>query len=469
MPAHKHGSVRQTKTTALGDGRYRVSGFLLHMEGHWQLFVDIGFERQFDRATFDVLLAPEEADGSYAEFSVDEVSRVLALSPLPEPPDDPTNAYDLDQRAARLGQFLFFDARLSGSGKTSCATCHVPARNWSDGRALAVAEQQLPRRTMPLWNVAYQRWWFWDGRADSLWSQALQPLEDPREMAGSRVAIARLLHDDADLRRAYAAVFGEPPDVADASRFPTTAKPVAADPECAPARAWSTMADADRAAIDRVFANVGKAIAAFQRQIVSRTSAFDDFVEGLRQGDAERMAAFGPAARRGLKLFLGRANCHFCHSGPNFTDREFHNNRAPRRPELPIDLGRFTGVVRLRTDPFNALGEHADGHDPEARAKLEHLPVDGSVWGEFRTPTLRGVAAGGPYMHQGQFETLAQVVDFYSDQVSGFTSHGDYDPVLQPVRLSAEEKDDLIEFLRSLSGAPLPEPLLRQPDSPCLE
>lgn len=469
MPSHRHGTVRRTQVTDAGGGVHRVTGLILHMEGLWQLFVDVGLDARYERATFDVLLAPEDAAEAIGEFSAEEVARALTLSPLPEPPDDPTNAYDLDPRAAHLGQFLFFDEALSGSGKTSCATCHVPERGWNDGKALASAEGQLARRTMTLWNVAHQRWFFWDGRADSLWSQALQPLEDAREMAGSRVSIARRLHGDPDLRGAYERVFGALPDVSDPARFPAAAKPVAAEPDCDASRAWAAMDAADRDAVDRVFANVGKALAAFERRIVSGPSPFDEFVEGLRGGDAERMAAFSPGARRGLRVFLGRANCHACHSGPGFSDLEFHNNRVAQRPDLPLDLGRFAGVMKVRDDPFNALGAHADGDDAYARAKLEHLPVTGHVWGEFRTPTLRGAAAYGPYMHQGQIDTIERVVDFYSDEMPPQSGHGDGERVLVRLNLSAEEKADLVEFLRSLTGAGLPESLLRQPRSPALD
>jgi cytochrome c peroxidase len=441
MPSHQHGMARESRTEALGGGRYRVRGLLFHMEGHWQLFADLGFEGTFERATFDIVLAPEEAAAAVAEFDAGEVSRVLAMSPLPEPPDDPTNAYDLDERAARLGQYLFFDERLSGSGARSCATCHVPERGWSDGRPLARAEGELTRRTMSLWNVAQQRWFFWDGRADSLWSQALQPLEEPREMAGDRAAIARVVATDADLRRAYGEVFGSAP---------------------------SSDAELDSGAVDRVFANVGKALAAFERRIVSSDSPFDRFVEGLRGGDPQLVSELAPDARRGLKLFLGRANCHACHAGPNFTDREFHSNRVPARAELPLDLGRFDGVMRLQSDPFNGVGRFSDAPDGEARAKLEHLPVTGHVWGEFRTPTLRSVALGGPYMHQGQLDTLERVVQFYSDEIPPSLGHGG-ETVLKPLSLSPQEKADLVAFLRSLTGAPLPDELLRQPPKPYLE
>ena len=125
--------------------------------------------------------------------------------------------------------------------------------------------------------------------------------------------------------------------------------------------------------------------------------------------------------------------------------------------------------MRLQRDPFNGVGPYADAEDAAARSKLEHLPIGGQVWGEFRTPTLRGVGAGGPYMHQGQFATLEEVIDFYSDQVSSRNNHGELDIVLQPVGLSQDEKSDLAAFLRTLTGASLPESLLRQPPTPSLE
>src|SRR6185295_17867475 len=126
-----------------------------------------------------------------------EVKRLLQHSPLPPPPPDETNAKADDPRAARLGRALFFDARLSGNGRLACASCHQPERSWTDGMALAHGADEGRRQTPSLWNVAYSRWYFWDGRADSLWSQALQPIESPREMAGSREAAVRLVREDA--------------------------------------------------------------------------------------------------------------------------------------------------------------------------------------------------------------------------------------------------------------------------------
>ena len=133
------------------------------------------------------------------------------MSPLDAPPLDPTNRVSGDPRAARLGQFLFFDTRLSANGSVACVTCHDPDRGWADGETLARGVHALERHSMSLWNAAYHRWYFWDGRADSLWAQALEPLEHPNEHGTTRLACAHLVHDDDELRAAYEEVFGPLP------------------------------------------------------------------------------------------------------------------------------------------------------------------------------------------------------------------------------------------------------------------
>ena len=183
------------------------------------------------------------------------------------------------------------------------------------------------------------------------------------------------------------------------------------------ARAWDALDARQRDAVDEVFSDLGKALAAFERRIVSRDSAFDRFVAALVDGDSAGVESYPPDALRGLSLFVGEARCHVCHSGPNFSDREFHATRLPVSAELPTDLGRFKGRMAVRADPFNGLGRFADGADADTRAKLEHTPPTGHVWGEFKTPTLRNAARTAPYMHQGQLATLRAVIEFYSDEV----------------------------------------------------
>ena len=402
------------------------------------------------------------------ELSAAERRVLLELSPLPEPPADPTNAVYENAAAARLGQALFFDTRLSANGAVACATCHVPAKSWTDGKVLGSGLSGLSRHTMTLWNVAYNRWFFWDGRKDTLWSQALGPLEDGREHGTSRLAILHLLADDPGYARAWREVFGELPDVSDERRFPRAGRPVPGEPEHPHALAWATMSAEDQASVSRVFARVGKAIAAFERRIVSRGAPFDRFVAGLKSGDAAELAALDASAQRGARLFAGKARCFVCHDGPNFTDLEFHDNRTPVGEE-GADPGRKLGIRRLRADPFNSLGTEADDGGATGRVKLGYLFDDSHGNTKlFKTPTLRNVARTPPYMHEGQFASLTAVVHFYST-LEHASPEGPNERIVQPLGLAPEEEADLVAFLESLSDENLPAELEGPPSTPYLE
>ncbi len=402
-------------------------------------------------------------------FSARELRTIERLSPLPPPPPDPTNRVADDPRAARLGQFLFFDTRLSATGEVSCATCHEPERGFTDGKSLAeIGGVRGPRHTPTLENVAHQRWFFWDGRADSLWAQALQPLENPIEMASSRLAVAHVIHRDEALHAAYEAVFGPLPELADAARFPAEGRPVD-DPEHSHAVAWSSMAEADRRAVDSVFANVGKAIAAYERRLVRGDAPFDRFVAELRDGHVSKQAVLDDSAVRGLALFVGRGRCVLCHAGPALSDLEFHNTSAPPLDGGdPTDAGRYAGAVLVAASPFNAAGPHSDEPEGAAATRVRRLRGTSETWGEFKTPSLRNLVGRGPYMHQGQFATLTEVIDFYStlEGAAGRSHH--QERILVPLRLDEGEAADLLAFLTALTGAPLPSTLLAPPDSPLL-
>jgi cytochrome c peroxidase len=400
-----------------------------------------------------------------AEFDDLELRRILQLSPLGPPPRDSSRVAD-DPRAARLGQFLFFDPRLSGSGSVSCATCHDPSRGFADGRPLPAGAGAGARHTPSLWNVAYNRWYFWDGRADSLWAQALEPIERASELGGSRLQAARLVHHDPALSHAYGEVFGPVPELGDPRRFPARGGPRSNDP--AEVAAWEGMAEEDRAAVNEVFVNAGKAIGAYERLLVSRRAPFDIFVEGLRlRGEARMQQALAPAARRGLRLFVGRAGCRSCHGGPNFTDGEFHDLGVPSRsPGAPGEAGRFAGVRLLRLDPFNAAGPWSDDPGGPAAERLEVLAERPEAWGQWKTPTLRNVARTAPYLHQGQFRALAQLLEYYSTlRGSAFGGHH-RETVLRPLALAPDEVGDLIAFLESLTDEEIDPALKRRPASP---
>lgn len=400
-------------------------------------------------------------------FTPGELNAVLSLSPLPPVPPDPTNRVADNPGAVRLGQWLFFDRRLSADGTIGCVSCHDPAQGWSDGRALSVGMQKLSRHSMTLWNVAYNRWFFWDGRADSLWAQALQPIEDLREHGASRLQVVHLFRQDAALRRAYEAVFGPLPDVSDPKRFPARGCPRPENEDHPDHRAWMTMTPEDRQLIDRVFANVGKALAAFQRRIVSRGSRFDAFVEGVRQDGIAQRGALTASELRGLRLFVGKARCRVCHGGPEFTDREFHDTRVPpaQGGKRRTDPGRFEGVAKVAKDPFAGTGPFSDAPDGPANDKLAYLVRRAHNKYEFKTPSLRNVTQTAPYMHQGQMATLDDVLRYYNTLEGAAWSHHS-ETILRPLGLTAAELSDLKAFLGTLTGAPLPARWQRRPSTP---
>lgn len=392
-----------------------------------------------------------EADGAAqaAVFTAAERARVLRMAPLPPPPPDPSNAVADDPRAARLGERLFFDPRLSIDGSRSCATCHHPARQWTDGVAASVPAGRFPRNAPSLWNTAYNRWFGWDGRADSAWAQALGPLEAEGELGSNRLRLLHRVRGDPELRAAYAEVFGPLPEGAgDARRFPPDARPLPRSPDHPLQRAWAAMREEDRQEANRFFANLGKAIAAFERRLVVRETALDRFVAALRAGATPAEGELSAAAVRGLRLFVGRGGCTLCHSGPMLSDGEFHDVGIALTLGHRVDPGRHRGVFELLQSPFTRLGPFADA--PALEAPVRFLEPATHQLGQFKTPSLRGVADTAPYMHDGRFATLEEVVRFY-DTRDGAAPLGHPTTLLRPLGLAAGEVADLVAFLASLS------------------
>ena len=399
-----------------------------------------------------------------------ELREIAELSPLGSPPRDPTNDVTDDPEAAHFGQYLFFETQLSESGDFSCATCHQPEHGFADPRRLSRAAGRTPRHAPTLLNVSFQKWFAWDGRDDSAWAQALDPLESPDEQNTDRLAVAHLIGDNPELRRAYETIFGEWPDLSDPERFPEHARPVPSDLEHPEHRAWKSMTASDRQTINEIFANVGKAIAAYERKLVSGHAPFDRFVRGLKTGDESKLEALSTRAERGLKIFVGKGHCTTCHFGRDFSDGEFHNTGLPRRSWLKSrDLGRYTGIPTVKGDPFNALGPYSDAApDSEVARELEFLAQKPENKGQFKTPTLRNVARTPPYMHGGHFETLEEVVRFYSE-LKAPVAVAHREGSLEPLHLTDRDISDLVAFLKSLTGQPLPERLKRQPERPLPE
>jgi cytochrome c peroxidase len=390
-------------------------------------------------------------------YTADELAAIYRHSPLGKPAADPTNAVADNPAGAVLGQRLFYDVRLSGNGQIACATCHQPAQAFTDGRPVAQALGTGTRNTPTLLNEAFATWFFWDGRTDSQWSQALKVFENPAEIGSDRLYILHVISDDPALRSAYEAVFGTLPACSDRRRFPLHARP---DTNAGAAlnAAWTGMAAADRAAANRAYSNVGKAIEAYERRLVSGDSTFDRYAAALKSGDQVAQRAIPAAAKRGLRLFVGAAHCELCHAGPAFTDGQFHNLGLPTRPGAAPDTGRYAGIRRVRVDPFNTLSAFSDAAGGEADERLQFLPSPDSMLGAFKTPSLRNIALTAPYMHDGRFATLDAVLDFYAQvpPVEQGRRIGQRERTLDLVpRLTAAQRQDLIAFLQTLTS-PLP-------------
>lgn len=392
------------------------------------------------------------------EFTPKEQRRILQHSPVPPAPEDSTNAWSLDPAAAHLGQSLFFDAGFSRNNQVSCATCHGPMIAWTDGQPLATGLETGNRHSPSLLNVAHQRWFFWDGRADTLWSQAMHPIENPAEFDSTRIDYVRRIHDDPAYREAYESIFGPLPPMDDAVRFPPGVRSDSAE--------WTAIPEADRELVNRAFANCSKAIAAYETRLRSVDAPFDTFVEGLREDDSDKLTALTPSQQRGLQLFVGEAGCRQCHSGPLFSDFEFHNIGIPTgHGGAPRDPGRFAGLKIVQNSPFSAHGPFSDDPD-SSRARRTASVVQGQEhWGSFKTPTLRNIDRTAPYMHQGQMKQLEDVLRFYNTLEDMQVQDHHQETVLQPLELTDAQLADLAAFLRSLTS-PLPPKSLMVPVDP---
>jgi cytochrome c peroxidase len=376
---------------------------------------------------------------------------------LPAVPADPTNRYADSPDAIHLGRWLFFDARLSASGEMACATCHDPALGLADGM---LTPEGVLRHTPSLWDTAYNRWFYWDGRADSHWSQAASPIENPKEQASSRLEIAHLMDEDPALRTAYETVFGDLPDFSDRSRFPDEGRPGL--PGDLHTLAWEAMDPGDQLQVTATFVDVLKAIAAFERTLVLGETRVDQFISALTTEAPEGLDALDASEQRGLILFAGDAGCHFCHAGGLTTNREFHNIGLET---FDIDYGRFQGITTVQSSEFNGASIWSDA--PEYGAtRLAIIAQTSEQLGQFKVPSLRGVSESAPYMHDGSLATLADVINFY-DRAEGVPLVGHREEIITPLGLSAAQKLDLEAFLRALDPVwPVDPAWLTAPASP---
>lgn len=271
-----------------------------------------------------------------------------------------------------LGKQLYFDTRLSKDNTVSCATCHDPAMGWSDAgpTSSGINNQRGGRRAPPVSNAAYSPLQFWDGRAPNLEEQAKGPIANPIEMGNTHDAMLRTVDDIPGYVEAFKRVFGD---------VPVTLELVA------------------------------RAIAAYERTIVTTDSPFDRFVRGDQ-------SALTRQEKRGLEVFNGKGHCTLCHWGGYFSDGRFHNLGVEPAPGAQPDEGRQA----VTKDPADA--------------------------GKFKTPTVRDAASRPPYLHNGTEKTLLDVVQLYNR--GGGLDDTNIDPLMLPLGLSQSEMDALVAFMK---------------------
>ena len=404
MPEHRHGMNYAPAVKQTAPGRWRAEGLMFHMPGKWEFVFELRAAGKTDRMASAFHLS---------QFTREEIAKILQHGPWPPPPArDPSNRVSGKREAVALGEKLFFEPRLSGSGSVLCATCHAPFRAFQDGRPRAFGLQEVDRNTPTVLNARFSRWFGWDGGHDSLWSQSIRPLLDVREMNATSSHVARRVRElfSADYENAFGR---KPPD----------------DDE-------------------QILVDVGKALAAFQETLVSGRTPFDEFRDALARG---RDSGYPESAKRGLKIFVGKGSCATCHFGPHFTNGEFADTgigffAAPGR----VDSGRHEGIRRLQGNAHNLLGRHNDDASRGTATGTKHVELQHRNFGEWRVPGLRNVAQTAPYMHNGSLATLRDVVRHYSE-LNEERLHADGERVLKPLRLSAAEIEDLVAFLESLS------------------
>jgi cytochrome c peroxidase len=350
------------------------------------------------------------------DFDAEDCLDIQAWRLPDELPPARGNLYADDLDAAALGRAIFFDPDFGAIEGVSCSSCHLPHLAFQDARPTSevIEGSPVPRNSPSLYNAAWNTgFFFWDGRADSMWSQPLFAFENEIEMDATRLEIAHRV--SAEYRSDYEAIFGPLPALDDGARFPPRGKPGE--------ESWENMSAEDRDAVDGVVANVGKALEAYMRRIAAGPSALDRYLAG----DPD---ALEDDEVRGLVRFV-RSGCANCHSGPALADDRFH----PSAIGSESDRGRASGIEILLANPFNSEGPH---FDRDAGPALE-LPSGATEDDEraFRTPSMRNLALSAPYQHDGS-RSLEQILS-----VRG---------------LLYEEGDEIVldAFVRALDGEPPP-------------
>jgi len=364
------------------------------------------------------------------------------------------NRFADNESAAHLGKAIFFDTRFSGNGAVACSSCHQPEQYFTDGLAVSQGMGATRRNAPTVVGSGYSPWLFWDGRKDSLWSQALGPLESDVEHGTSRLAVAQtfLRH----YRKPYEQLLGK---AVKSQRILKAKTPASPDGNEEAQANWQKLTLAQQDVVNQVFADVGKFVMAYQRQLNPLPARFDQFVHQLSQSpdNIDQLQTIMDAEEvQGMRVFMGKGNCASCHNGALFSNFEFHNIGAPEPDVKQVDMGRYQGVVDLQTDEFTCLSKYSDANHEQC-LEMRFLKKQGmELVGAFKTPSLRNVSITAPYMQSGQFATLEEVVDHYNQPAPPFydreqhPSRPHFD--ILPLGLTDEEKLHLVRFLGTLSG-----------------
>lgn len=388
---------------------------------------------------WNYLAIPTSGSWSEEELRLIASLSLDALAPLPP---EPSNAVADDPAAAELGHRLYFDTRLSSNGQVACASCHDPEMMFTDGIPLAVGVGVGPMHTPSLVGLAYSPWYYWDGRKDSQWAQALAPLEAKHEHATDRIQLLRLIATDSAYRDSYEEIFGALPSLAN---LPVNGAP---EGDAQQVENWNGLDAGTQTTVSRFFANLGKAIAAYERKLMPGPARFDDYAAQLAAGSQEE-PALSSSEIAGLRLFIGKGQCATCHNGPLLTNHEFHNTGVLAVSGTMPSMGRYDGIRTALEDPFNCLGEFSDASESEC-LELRFARDTNDLVGAMKTPTLRNVSLTAPYMHGGQMASLREVIEHYDEAPSSMLSHNE----AKPLGLRAVERRQLEDFLLTLT-APL--------------
>lgn len=353
---------------------------------------------------------------------------------------DPSNKYLNNANAVKFGKSLFEDMRLSSNGKISCSSCHIKVNAFTDNKKIAQGIKQGFRNTPTLLNVSQHQWFFADGAKDSLWAQSLSSIENPAEHNFTRTEVMHLIASDKQYRSNYKKIFKESlPTQAQLEGFPFKAGPNA---KLEHLIEWKKLNKSQKNKVNTVFTNVGKSIAAFVSTIKPEPTRFDYFADRIKP--YRKSSDLTTSEQRGLRLFMSKeSGCASCHHGPFLSNKTFHHidTGIPGK-----DNGRSEVIESVLRDEFNCLGKHSDAK-PEQCAELNFVNRNKhQLSGTYKTPTLRGIKHTSPYMHDGRFDNLSEVIEHYVVTSQDKQKKTD----LSPISLTEKQRTDLINFLLTL-------------------